>query len=103
MSPSWRRWLSVTGPFSAFCSDSARNRIAVSGERRSCAISTTSSGPFGPEPQDLAACLAGPNGPERVVELAHDLRSPLTAALCLAEAAQTEANARVRGRDGRVR
>jgi signal transduction histidine kinase len=37
------------------------------------------------EPQNLAACLAGPNGHELVVEMAHDLRSPLTAILFLAE------------------
>jgi signal transduction histidine kinase len=40
------------------------------------------------EPQDLAACLAGPNGLELVVELAHDLRSPLTSILFLAESLQ---------------
>jgi signal transduction histidine kinase len=41
-----------------------------------------------PEPQDLAACLSGPNGLELIVELAHDLRSPLTSILFLAEALQ---------------
>ena len=42
-----------------------------------------------PEPSDdLAASLAGPNGLELVVELAHDLRSPLTSILFLAEALQ---------------
>jgi signal transduction histidine kinase len=41
-----------------------------------------------PEPQDLMACLAGPNGLDLVVELAHDLRSPLTSILFLAEALQ---------------
>jgi signal transduction histidine kinase len=41
-----------------------------------------------PEPQDLTAGLAGPNGLELVVELAHDLRSPLTSILFLAEALQ---------------
>ena len=41
-----------------------------------------------PEPQDLEACLAGPNGLDLVVELAHDLRSPLTSILFLAEALQ---------------
>jgi signal transduction histidine kinase len=41
-----------------------------------------------PEPQDLTACLAGPNGLELIVELAHDLRSPLTSILFLAEALQ---------------
>ncbi len=40
------------------------------------------------EPPDLAACLAGPNGLALVVELAHDLRSPLTSILFLAEALQ---------------
>src|SRR2546426_3579034 len=48
MSPSWRRWGSVTGLPCPFRSDSARNRIEVSGDRRSCAISTTSSSPSGP-------------------------------------------------------
>lgn len=41
-----------------------------------------------PEPSDLGASLAGPNGLELVVELAHDLRSPLTSILFLAEALQ---------------
>jgi signal transduction histidine kinase len=41
-----------------------------------------------PEPSDLTACLAGPNGLELVVDLAHDLRSPLTSILFLAEALQ---------------
>lgn len=41
-----------------------------------------------PEPPDLAACLAGPNGLALVVELAHDLRSPLTSILFLAESLQ---------------
>ena len=40
------------------------------------------------EPQDLTTCLAGPNGLDLVVELAHDLRSPLTSILFLAEALQ---------------
>src|SRR5256885_7234769 len=40
------------------------------------------------EPQDLTASLAGPNGLDLVVELAHDLRSPLTSILFLAEALQ---------------
>src|SRR5881296_208303 len=40
------------------------------------------------EPHDLEACLAGPNGLDLVVELAHDLRSPLTSILFLAEALQ---------------
>src|SRR5437867_9479475 len=40
------------------------------------------------EPQDLTACLAGPNGLDLVVELAHDLRSRLTSILFLAEALQ---------------
>ena len=43
-----------------------------------------------PEPQDLAACLAGPNGRDLVVEMAHDLRSPLTSIVFLAEALQDE-------------
>ena len=41
-----------------------------------------------PEPQDLTACLSGPNGLDLVVQLAHDLRSPLTSILFLAEALQ---------------
>ena len=40
------------------------------------------------EPPDLAACLAGPNGLELVVEMAHDLRSPLTSVMFLAESLQ---------------
>jgi signal transduction histidine kinase len=41
-----------------------------------------------PEPPDLAACLAGSDGLALLVELAHDLRSPLTSILCLAESLQ---------------
>jgi signal transduction histidine kinase len=41
-----------------------------------------------PEPPDLAACLSGPHGLDLVVELAHDLRSPLTSILFLAESLQ---------------
>ena len=37
------------------------------------------------EPEDLASSLAGPSGLELVVEMAHDLRSPLTSILFLAE------------------
>src|SRR5256886_4286021 len=48
-----------------------------------------------PEPQDLAECLAGPNGQELVVEMAQDLRSPLTAILFLAEALQNAENGAV--------
>lgn len=40
------------------------------------------------EPSDLAGCLSGPNGLELVVEMAHDLRSPLTSILFLAESLQ---------------
>jgi len=43
-----------------------------------------------PEPDNLAACLAGPNGLDLVVEMAHDLRSPLTSIVLLAEALQSE-------------
>jgi len=39
-----------------------------------------------PEPEDLASFLAGPNGLDLVVEMAHDLRSPLTSILFLTEA-----------------
>jgi signal transduction histidine kinase len=42
-----------------------------------------------PEPLDLASCLTTPNGLDMVVEMAHDLRSPLTSILFLAEALQT--------------
>lgn len=42
------------------------------------------------EPEDLAACLAGPNGHDLIVEMAHDLRSPLTSIVFLAEALQNE-------------
>src|SRR2546430_8770308 len=41
-----------------------------------------------PEPDNLAACLSSPGGLELVVEMAHDLRSPLTSILFLAEALQ---------------
>ncbi len=41
-----------------------------------------------PEPDDLASCLSGPNGLDLVVEMAHDLRSPLTSILFLADALQ---------------
>jgi signal transduction histidine kinase len=41
-----------------------------------------------PEPTDLATCLSAPNGLDLVIEMAHDLRSPLTSILFLAEAMQ---------------
>jgi len=41
-----------------------------------------------PEPDDLASCLAGPNGQDLVVELAHDVRSPLASILFISEALQ---------------
>src|SRR2546425_7598815 len=53
------------------------------------------------EPQDLTACLAGPNGLDLVVELAHDLRSPLTSILFLAEALQQGQGGSVTPEQGR--
>jgi len=41
-----------------------------------------------PEPAEMAAWLAGANGLDLVVDLAHDLRSPLTSILFLVEALQ---------------
>jgi signal transduction histidine kinase len=41
-----------------------------------------------PEPENLAGCFSGPNGLDLVVEMAHDLRSPLTSILFLADALQ---------------
>jgi len=41
-----------------------------------------------PAPADLAECFSGSNGLDLVVELAHDLRSPLTSILFIAEALQ---------------
>src|SRR5437879_7369926 len=38
-----------------------------------------------PEPDSLGSCLTGPTGLDLVVEMAHDLRSPLTSILFLAE------------------
>ena len=37
------------------------------------------------EPKDLGTCMTGPDGYQMVLELAHDLRSPLTAVLTLTE------------------
>src|SRR6266568_9455831 len=41
-----------------------------------------------PEPGNLGSSLGGPNGLDLVVEMAHDLRSPLTSILFLTEALQ---------------
>lgn len=41
-----------------------------------------------PEPRDLATLFAGQKGLELVVEMAHDLRSPLTSIMFLAESMQ---------------
>src|SRR5260370_27333045 len=53
------------------------------------------------DPQDLTACLASPNGLDLVVELAHDLRSPLTSILFLAEALQQGQGGSVTPEQGR--
>jgi len=53
------------------------------------------------EPADLAACLAGPRGLDLVVEMAHDLRSPLTSILFLAETMQRERSGPVSDRQRR--
>src|SRR2546430_14749148 len=53
------------------------------------------------EPPDLAACLSGPHGLDLVVELAHDLRSPLTSILFLAEALQQGQGGPVTGEQNR--
>jgi len=45
-----------------------------------------------PEPDNLASCLSGPNGLDLVVEMAHDLRSPLTSILFLADLLQRGEN-----------
>ncbi len=41
-----------------------------------------------PEPENLASCLSGSNGLDLVVEMAHDLRSPLTSILFLVDTLQ---------------
>jgi signal transduction histidine kinase len=53
------------------------------------------------EPADLAACFAGPRGMDLVVEMAHDLRSPLTSILFLAETLQRERSGPVNDRQRR--
>ena len=52
--------------------------------------------PAGPE--DVTASLTGPNGLELVVEMAHDLRSPLTAILFVTETLQDEQHGPVSAR-----
>ena len=47
------------------------------------------------ESEDMASSLAGPNGLELVVEMAHDLRSPLTSILFLAESLRDGQNSPV--------
>src|SRR3989442_11264219 len=44
------------------------------------------------EPEELATSLTGPNGLDLVVEMAHDLRSPLTSILFLADLLQRGEN-----------
>jgi signal transduction histidine kinase len=71
-----------------------RQALGVSALHR--ALSSVSSAPAAaprptfphpnPEADDFLASLAGPNGLDLVVEMAHDLRSPVTAILFLAEA-----------------
>ena len=56
MRPSWRSCTGLTAPLRARCRVSARNRIEVSGERRSCATSTTSSRPSGPDSRSAKCC-----------------------------------------------
>src|SRR5881398_3566662 len=81
-----RRWKPPSQ--SRRCRGSERMTTSTA-ERLEWQAPTTASFPeVEPEPQDLASCLAGPNGQELVVEMAHDLRSPLTAVLFLAESLQ---------------
>src|SRR5213080_689440 len=81
-----RRWKPPSQ--SRRCRGSKRMTTSTA-ERLEWQAPTTASFPeVEPEPQDLASCLAGPNGQELVVEMAHDLRSPLTAVLFLAESLQ---------------
>lgn len=54
-----------------------------------------------PEPRDFTACLAGPQGLDLVVEMAHDLRSPLAAILMLAESLQSGQGGPVNARQRR--
>src|SRR5213079_3412177 len=85
-----RRWKPPSQ--SRRCRGSERMTTSTA-ERLEWQAPTTASFPeVEPEPQDLASCLAGPNGQELVVEMAHDLRSPLTAILFLAESLQNAEN-----------
>ena len=61
ISSSCRRCTSLTEPVCPSWSVSARKMIDVSGERRSCAISTTSSSPSGP-PNQLATSRGSKGG-----------------------------------------
>lgn len=54
-----------------------------------------------PEPRDFTAALAGPQGLDLVVEMAHDLRSPLAAILMLAESLQSGQGGPVNARQHR--
>src|SRR5436309_12117911 len=81
-----RRWKPPSQ--SRRCRGSERMTTSTA-ERLEWQAPTTASSPeVEPEPQDLASCLAGPNGQELVVEMAHDLRSPSTPILSLGESLQ---------------
>ena len=56
--PSWRYWTSFTAPLVSRCNVSARNMMEVSGERRSCAISTSKSRPSGASACGVASAVA---------------------------------------------
>src|SRR5438093_5436014 len=85
-----RRWKPPSQ--SRRCRGSERMTTSTA-ERLEWQAPTTASFPeVEPEPQDLASCLTGPNGLELVVEMAHDLRSPLTSILFLAESLRSGPN-----------
>src|SRR3989442_646809 len=64
MRASWRRCISLTVPLCPRCSGSARNRMQVRRERRSCARSTTIFSPFAPSPAARARQGAAGTMPE---------------------------------------
>src|SRR5213593_3682259 len=79
-----------TSPLWPVCSVSDRNRMDVSGDRRSCAISTTRSSPPGSAIRSASGCAASGSIASRTRSIASSIRSMAAGARASAFAAQPQ-------------